>query len=162
MSDVPVSAVTIPRVAAHPSGVGGWLLVFVISFSVVSPAFMIGNSLRLLSAAASLHRTSVVAVYQFAGWSEILIGLLFVAVGMLIVCRKRQAKAAVPLVLAFCTLWGITLWSLFVFLPADAPVRALWEERMMFPMLQRFVYAVLWGSYWMHSTRVANTFAEEA
>ena len=158
MSEVEAPNLTIPSFA--PKGIGGWLLFFAFSLTVISPAVLFRSSYVFLRSSQRFHKPAVIGVYEMASWTELIIAIAFLGTGLLVGFKRRQAKIMVPLVLALGAASGITLWSLHLLLPLDAPLRELWRDKMLFPMFQRIFYACLWTWYWMSSERVENTFAD--
>lgn len=146
-----------------PTGVGGWMWLFLFGFAVVSPILLIVGSFTNLYADnnVALMLGDSWATYQIIEWSIVALALAVIGyvVWRLFKVQNQQTVRLTQVAIPFVAL-GITLIDIMV-----TAVIAKIEVGLLFGVLgadlgRGVFYCIIWCSYFQVSKRVKNTYFE--
>jgi hypothetical protein len=147
----------------EPSGVGGWLGLFVVALGLFSPAATLLQMLSLYSdpSIAAAFGESWRAI-QVAEWS---LFALSIAASWYLVWRlfNVQTRKTVRIVIAgiwLLSVGGIALDLLIVSIGSGLPIGGLLAAGGA-EMVRPVVFCVIWTAYFLVSKRVANTYSDD-
>ena len=143
-------------------GVKGWLLTFVIIMAVVSPAWSIIQVYRELYSGQAAYLPDVPLVTQMKTFVWILVAL-DAAIGWLAAYRLVAIHNWLSVQIAIACVWigslGLriveyvgTTWI------TGVPFGDVLAETGPAPLIQPFIFGLIWTSYLLKSERVANTY----
>ncbi len=147
-----------------PTGVGGWMYLFLFGFGLVSPGMLaFGTMANLYSdpAVAEALGDSWLA-YQVAEWAIVALGLTIIAtiVWRLYNRQDRQTVrmtiAAIPIVAFGIPLLDIAATAIIGGFPVGEMFATLTPD-----FVRSAIYCAIWCSYFNVSKRVANTYLGE-
>jgi hypothetical protein len=147
-----------------PTGVGGWMMLFLFGFGLVSPGMLAFGTM------ANLYSDPGVATalgdnwlaYQVAEWAIVALGLAIIAtiVWRLYNRQDRQTVrltiAAIPIVAFGIPLLDIAATAIIGGYPFSELFAALAPD-----FVRAAIYCAVWCSYFTVSKRVANTYLGE-
>lgn len=155
--------------AAHgylrePKGVGGWLVIFILTAAIVRPLVTIGSLRNFWNSYHSPVHTPVTRAiditqtiaYVFIGCLGIYAGISLVRVGRHAVRDAKRFLVAIVIhanlvLLVFSVLLGRPLWT-----------SAKWNSGLLYRFVQALIYFSIWYLYLVRSRRVANTYGAGA
>jgi Protein of unknown function (DUF2569) len=124
-------------------GVGGWLLFFCVSITILTPAREF-NVLRLQLEAAEFHPATLAIVA---------ITVLGIVTGITLWTKSARAIAMVQVY--FLVLGGLALFNLGVLLTAGGTDD---DELLIVSHVRTLIYVAIWAAYFRRSERVRATF----
>jgi hypothetical protein len=148
-----------------PSGVGGWMYLFLFGFSFLTPVRL------LFETYSNMYGNSGVAaafgsnwlLYQICAWMLIGLSLALIAYIVWRLFKVQNPRTpqltviAVPLVVFGPTLLDLLLSSFFLAIEWDKVWQALAPS-----LAQGVIYCVIWCTYFKISKRVKNTYADRS
>jgi hypothetical protein len=148
-----------------PTGVGGWMWLFLFGFGVASP-FML-----LFSSYSNLYGDPTVAavlgsswgIYQVVEWALVVLSLAiigFIVWRLFKVQNQRTVRLtqmAIPVLAVGTTLLDILVTAVFAKVDMSLLFSAMGTD-----LVRGVAYSLIWVSYFQVSKRVKNTYFEHA
>jgi len=144
-------------------GVGGWLLLFIISVIFLSPLFAVFNLYTTLSNDfLAFHLPMLYLIFLFLGGIDLLFALVGIIVGILLWSKNSSAVGF--------TQWFLMLKGVFIlvgnlmtyFLIHEGRIPPVVKETLMMMILIWLIFGlipvVVWYTYFAKSKRVAATY----
>lgn len=148
-----------------PSGIGGWMWLFLFGFALVSPLTLaVGTYTNLYAdgAVAALLGSRWV-IYQVAEWGIVVLGLGVIGftVWRLFNVQTPQTVRLTIIAIPVVALGLVLLDILFAVVIGGINAGLLFSE-LGIELFRGAIYSVIWCSYFKVSKRVANTYLDSA
>jgi hypothetical protein len=148
-----------------PSGIGGWMGLFLFGFALVSPLMLVfGTYTNLYSdGAVAAMLGSRWVIYQVAEWGIVALGLGVIGftVWRLFTVQTPQTVRLTIIAIPVVALGLALLDILFTVVIGGVDADLLFSE-MGVELLRGAIYCAVWCSYFNVSKRVANTYLHAA